>query len=155
VASITLPRSPASLSSGDEVPRIFTRKSRVQPKEILIASEKRLLQQNLPAADVSRCSNVPGQNYATRSPRRRCEPCEGIAERDVMETSAVTGLSVRLDAGELHHFASLLSFVGVNLPKSVGDLGRMTPQSFGIRPTSRSPWRVQNRKRRAGTCRPV
>ena len=46
VASITLPRSPASLSSGDEVPHIFTRKSRVQPKEILITSEKRLLQQN-------------------------------------------------------------------------------------------------------------
>ena len=48
VAPITLPRSPASLSSGDEVPHIFTRKSRVQPKEILIASAKRLLQQNLP-----------------------------------------------------------------------------------------------------------
>src|ERR1700730_1653147 len=48
VASITLPRSPASLSSGDEVPHIFTRKSRVQPKESLIASAKRLLQQNLP-----------------------------------------------------------------------------------------------------------
>ena len=46
VASITLPRSPASLSSGDEVPHIFTRKSRVQPKEILITSAKRLLQQN-------------------------------------------------------------------------------------------------------------
>src|SRR5438309_11197395 len=29
VASITLPRSPASLSAGNEVPHIFTRKSRV------------------------------------------------------------------------------------------------------------------------------
>jgi hypothetical protein len=46
VAPITLPRSPASLSSGNEVPHIFTRKSRVQPKEILITSAKRLLQQN-------------------------------------------------------------------------------------------------------------
>src|ERR1700732_2169816 len=44
VASITLPRPPASLSSGDEVPHIFTRKSRVQPKEILITSAKRILQ---------------------------------------------------------------------------------------------------------------
>ena len=51
VASITLPRSPVSLSSGDEVPHIFTPKSRVQPKEILIASAKRLLQQNLPIPD--------------------------------------------------------------------------------------------------------
>jgi hypothetical protein len=42
VAPITLPRSPASLSSSNEVPHIFTRKSRVQPKEILITSAKRL-----------------------------------------------------------------------------------------------------------------
>src|SRR6516165_2514620 len=58
VASITLPRLPASLSSGDEVPRIFTRKSRVQPKEFLITSAKRLLQQYLPIADLSRCSKL-------------------------------------------------------------------------------------------------
>src|SRR5262245_39622930 len=45
-ASIALPRSPASFSSGSEVPQIFTRKSRVQPKEILITSAKRLLQQH-------------------------------------------------------------------------------------------------------------
>src|SRR5215831_13443349 len=44
VASITLPWSPASFSSDDEVPHIFTWKSPVQPKEILIASAKRLLQ---------------------------------------------------------------------------------------------------------------
>ena len=52
VASITLPRSPASLSSGNEVPHIFTRKPRVQPKEILIASAKRLLQQNRHLTDI-------------------------------------------------------------------------------------------------------
>ena len=57
VASITLPRSPASLSSGNEVPHIFTRKSRVQPKEILIVSAKRLLQQNLPLADSCTAQN--------------------------------------------------------------------------------------------------
>src|ERR1700737_4211636 len=58
VASITLPRSPASLSSGDEVPHIFTRNSRVQPKEILITSAKRLLQQNRHIAAQSRCSGM-------------------------------------------------------------------------------------------------
>src|SRR5262245_23095943 len=42
VASITLSGSPASFSSDDEVPHIFTWKSPVQPKEILIASAKRL-----------------------------------------------------------------------------------------------------------------
>src|SRR5262249_42622320 len=46
VPSIALPRSSASLSSGDEVPRIFTRKSRLKPGKFLITSAKRLLQQN-------------------------------------------------------------------------------------------------------------
>jgi hypothetical protein len=35
-----------SLSVGDEVPHIFTRKSRLQPGEFLITSAKRLLQHN-------------------------------------------------------------------------------------------------------------
>jgi hypothetical protein len=43
--SIALPRSPVRLPSGDEVPHIFTRKSRVQPGRFLIGSAKRLLQQ--------------------------------------------------------------------------------------------------------------
>src|SRR6516225_999934 len=47
-ASNALPRSPVSLSSGDEVPHIFTRKSRLQPGEFLIPSGKRLLQHNPP-----------------------------------------------------------------------------------------------------------
>src|SRR5262249_58354397 len=54
VVSITLPRSPVSLSSGDEVPHIFTRKSRLQPGGIVITSAKRLLQQYRHEADVSR-----------------------------------------------------------------------------------------------------
>src|SRR6516162_1598064 len=58
VVSITLPRSPVSLSSGDEVPHIFTRKSRLQPGEFLISSAKRLLQQNLPQAEISRSFDV-------------------------------------------------------------------------------------------------
>jgi hypothetical protein len=56
VASIALPNSRVSLSPGDEVPHIFTRKSRLQPGEFLITSAKRLLQQYLPEAAVSRCS---------------------------------------------------------------------------------------------------
>jgi len=41
VASVTLPRSPVSFSSSDEVPHIFTRKSRLQPAEFLIACAKK------------------------------------------------------------------------------------------------------------------
>src|SRR6266699_4093909 len=54
VVSITLPRSPVSLSLGDEVPHIFTRKSRLQPGEFLITSAKRLLQQYRHLTDMSR-----------------------------------------------------------------------------------------------------
>src|SRR5213078_1084591 len=53
-ASVTLPSSPARSSSGNEVPHIFTRKSRLQPGEFLVTSAKRLLQQYLPKAAVSR-----------------------------------------------------------------------------------------------------
>src|SRR5436190_21049307 len=49
-ASVTLPSSPARSSSGNEVPHIFTRKSRLQPGGFLVTSAKRLLQQYLPIA---------------------------------------------------------------------------------------------------------
>src|SRR6516162_8486506 len=41
VPSIALPRSSAWLSSGDEVPHIFTRKSRLKPGKFLITSAKK------------------------------------------------------------------------------------------------------------------
>jgi len=59
VASMTLPRPPVSLSSGDEVPHIFTRKSRLQPGEFLITSANRLLRQ------------YPPQSGHRELPRRR------------------------------------------------------------------------------------
>jgi hypothetical protein len=62
VVSITLPRSPVSLSSGDEVPHIFTRKSRLQPGEFLITSAKRLLQHNLPITDIAPFIRSPRQH---------------------------------------------------------------------------------------------
>src|SRR6516165_7900703 len=67
VVSITLPRSPVSLSSGDEVPHIFTRKSRLKPGEFLITSAKRLLQQYLPQADSCTAANAAhGQLLSSR-----------------------------------------------------------------------------------------
>jgi hypothetical protein len=61
-----------SLSSGDEVPHIFTRKSRLQPGEFLITSAKRLLQQYLPIPDVSGCSKTCCEqaSYSKTVPRR-------------------------------------------------------------------------------------
>jgi hypothetical protein len=49
VASGSLPKSPVSLSPGDEVPRMFTRKPRLQLEIFAMNGAKRLLQ--LPLAD--------------------------------------------------------------------------------------------------------
>jgi hypothetical protein len=54
VASLSLGRSPVSLSLGDEVPHIFTRKSRLRPGKFLITGAKRVLQQNRHEAAVYR-----------------------------------------------------------------------------------------------------
>ena len=52
MVSVALPKSPVSLALGDEVPHIFTRKPRLQPGEFFKPRAKRLLQQNLPKADI-------------------------------------------------------------------------------------------------------
>src|ERR1017187_6216876 len=53
MASCLLPKSPVSLSLWDEVPHIFIPKSHLEPREFLISSAKRLLQHNLPRADIT------------------------------------------------------------------------------------------------------
>src|ERR1039458_8115114 len=52
MASGLLPKSPVSSSLCDEVPHIFIPKSHLEPREFLISSAKRLLQQYLPIADI-------------------------------------------------------------------------------------------------------
>src|SRR5438067_8512471 len=51
VASGSLPKSPVSLSPGDEVPHMFTRKPRLQLEKFVINGAKRLLQHNLSKPD--------------------------------------------------------------------------------------------------------
>ena len=58
VASGSLPKSPVSLSPGDEVPHMFTRKPRLQLEKFVINGAKRLLQHNLPKLAVSNRSNA-------------------------------------------------------------------------------------------------
>src|ERR1039458_3935773 len=62
MASGLLPKSPVSSSLCDEAPHIFIPKSHLEPREFLISSAKRLLQHNLPQADI------------TRPRRQRCPP---------------------------------------------------------------------------------
>jgi hypothetical protein len=52
IDAIALSKSPVSLTLGDAVPHIFTRKSRLRPLEFLILGAKRLLQHNQPITDV-------------------------------------------------------------------------------------------------------
>src|SRR5712671_277933 len=58
VASGSLPKSPVSLSPGDEVPHMFTRKPRLQLEKFAINGAKRLLQHNLPQADITVCTGI-------------------------------------------------------------------------------------------------
>src|ERR1019366_8185463 len=51
MASGLLPKSPVSSSLCDEVPHIFIPKSHLEPREFLISSAKRLLQQYRTKAD--------------------------------------------------------------------------------------------------------
>src|SRR6185312_12356191 len=55
VASGSLPKSPVSLSPGDEVPHMFTRKPRLQLEKFAINGAKRLLQHNRHIAAQRRC----------------------------------------------------------------------------------------------------
>src|ERR1019366_7832351 len=52
MASGLLPKSPVSSSLCDEVPHIFIPKSHLEPREFLISSAKRLLQQYRHKADI-------------------------------------------------------------------------------------------------------
>jgi hypothetical protein len=80
MASITLPRSPVSLSSGDEVPHIFTRKSRLRPNEFLISSAKRLLRQNRHTAAMSQRS-ARSRRKQTCRPRSWSKCCHQSAQQ--------------------------------------------------------------------------
>src|SRR5262245_54240274 len=71
IASVALAKSLTSLSSGDEVPHIFTRKSRLQPREFLISSAKRVLQQYLPKAAVSNRSKAASLKHLVSSREQR------------------------------------------------------------------------------------
>src|ERR1039458_1692749 len=82
MASGLLPKSPVSSSLCDEVPHIFIPKSHLEPREFLISSAKRLLQQYRPITDkMLRCRECPlfanndhctaASNVLIRSTRRR------------------------------------------------------------------------------------
>ena len=58
VASGSLPKSPVSLSPGDEVPHMFTRKPRLQLEKFAINGAKRLLQQNRHIAAPDECDGT-------------------------------------------------------------------------------------------------
>jgi hypothetical protein len=65
----SFPKSPVSLSPGNEVPHIFTQKSRQLPRKILVSSEKGLLQQNRPTPDALR--TLEPRIGSDRSPVRK------------------------------------------------------------------------------------
>src|SRR5262249_5015622 len=78
LTSSTMSRMPRLLASGDEVPHILTRKSRLQPGEFLINSAKRHLQQYRYERDVpTRSDSLRPHSYRNlgglvSDRRRRC-----------------------------------------------------------------------------------
>jgi hypothetical protein len=76
ITSFALAKSPMSLTQGDEVPHVLTRKSRLQPAEFLITSAKRLLQHNLPETDMHSAS----LGRAFQADGRGFSPIEGGLE---------------------------------------------------------------------------
>ena len=76
VASGSLPKSPVSLSPGDEVPHMFTRKPRLQLEKFAINGAKRLLQHNLPETDM----HFASLGRAFQADGRGFSPIEGGLE---------------------------------------------------------------------------
>ena len=78
VASGSLPKSPVSLSPGDEVPHMFTRKPRLQLEKFAINGAKRLLQHNRHIAAPDVCGGtsavgegrhrIPGASVGQKTP---------------------------------------------------------------------------------------
>ena len=79
MAPSSLAKSPVSSSPCDEVPHIFTRKSRLQPGKFLITSAKRVLQQNRPIPDLAdlagACRSTP-TSFCARQIALRKRPVE-------------------------------------------------------------------------------
>src|SRR3984893_11916003 len=119
VAPITLPRPPASL-----LHHIFTRKSRVQPKEILITSAKRLLQQNRPACENPHRCRRSTAAVPLRSLQFSCAPQDPQQQLSVRPASRPNGPS--LTASENLHRTGHCNTIGETLNpshRSALDLG--------------------------------
>src|ERR1700730_3798683 len=73
--------SPVSLSPGDEVPHMFTRKPHLRLEKFAITCTKRLLQQSLPTAVSCIAANhVHGCKF-TRTPLRAAESRSVLSHR--------------------------------------------------------------------------
>jgi hypothetical protein len=70
MASGLLPKSPVSSSLCDEVPHIFIPKSHLEPREFLISSAKRLLQQYRHKADMPTAPAKIGRYWGHSGVRR-------------------------------------------------------------------------------------
>src|SRR5665213_2340957 len=86
MTSIALPKSPVSLTCGDEIPHIFTRQPRLQPAEFLIPSAKRLLQQYRHLADNPAASAFVG--YWTNNGQRFTLVRDGSVADDAIRSLA-------------------------------------------------------------------
>jgi hypothetical protein len=76
-----LPKLPVSSSLCDEVPHIFIPISHLEPREFLISSAKRLLQQYLPEADIQEFGSHQKKNPGTLPGASLSERCDGAVDK--------------------------------------------------------------------------
>ena len=80
IAPVALPKSPINLAQGDDVPQIITRITRQRPSEFLTSPVKRLLQHNLPTADIQKQRGSRAKRECSQAPLIRMAQVSG---RDV------------------------------------------------------------------------
>src|SRR5262249_17979510 len=126
--SITLPRSLVSLSSGDEVPHIFTRKSRLQPGEFLITSAKRLLQQYLPIGDICGAADCTLFDHLVGAGEQRRRHVEReFARRTLRNIRPLKRSHCGLMPANLSTLAHFSVSSAISLPKSAEDPASTVP----------------------------
>src|SRR5450759_2752712 len=132
MASGLLPKSPVSSSLCDEVPHIFIPKSHLEPREFLISSAKRLLQQYVPITD----SCTAADTILIRSPLRPGRAAFRYTQRRRLAARGVTFLAA------IATFQRCVTRRGV---PAISTSSAVSPNRWVKLPAKPHPWQSSSR----------
>jgi hypothetical protein len=136
-----------SFSSGDEVPHIFTRKTRLRPGEFLITSAKKLLQQNLPGADI--CGAAKFATYSITSSPPLPQQVERLRrEHDIAALAALR----LLDANDPLRAVDMLDLQPDHLAGAQAAAIVVCSPAASVPRTSRAPVRLDAQQEAAASA---